>query len=332
MCARDSALQFVPIGRPIANTQMHVLDPELHPVPIGTAGDLYIGGIQVGRGYLNRPELTAERFIPDPFRAGGTLYKTGDLARYLPEGDIEFLGRSDFQVKIRGFRVELGDIESALEAYPGVRGAVVVAHERSDGDLELVAYVAHPDGARVRISELRTYLLARLPEYMVPVRTIIVEHFTLSTNGKIDRRALPPIERVRPELDTPYEPPRSPLERLIAERWSLSLDLDRVGRHDRFFELGGTSLQAARFVTGLQVDLDEPLVVISLFGAPTVAEYAAYLERQYPVSVARLVGSVRTGAGDRETAGAPRDATRDRRSGRTAMARQRETRQAARDS
>ena len=261
-------------------------------------GDLYIGGVQVGMGYLNRAELTAERFIADPFREGGTLYKTGDLARYLPDGNIEFLGRSDFQVKIRGFRVELGEIEAALEAVEGVRGAVVTAHERPDGETELVAYVAHPEGDALSSRALRTRLAERLPEYMVPALFIAVERFPLSANGKVDRKALPPPVRIRPELAMPYAPPRSELQRRIAERWRRILDLDRVGVNDRFFELGGSSLQAARFVNQIQSELGEPVSVASLFGAPSVAEYATYLEREHPAASARLGGSAAAAAPD----------------------------------
>jgi amino acid adenylation domain-containing protein len=290
VCDPASDLPFVPIGKPIANTQLHILDADMRPLGVGAVGELYIGGIQVGRGYVKRPELTAERFLADPFRAGGTLYRTGDLVRYLPDGNIEFLGRSDFQVKIRGFRVELGEIEAALEAVEGVRGAIVVAHERSEGDLELVAYVAHPDGEGLPVDELRSHLAGQLPEYMVPTTFIAVERFPLNPNGKVDRKALPPPVRLRPRLQTPYAPPRTGLQRLIAEAWRRILDLDRVGIHDRFFELGGTSLQAARFVNEMQLALGESIFVVTLFGAPSVAEYAAFLEQQFPAAVARLLG------------------------------------------
>ncbi len=296
-CDPRSDLAFVPIGKPIANTQMHVLDPELRPVPIGTAGELYIGGVQVGRGYLNRPELTAERFIADPFATepGARLYKTGDLARYLPDGNIEFLGRSDFQVKIRGFRVELGEIEAALEAIDGVRQAIVVARERSGGDLELVAYVSTAGISTAgqhgpTTDDLKARLLTRLPAYMVPTTFVSIERFPLSPNGKVDRKALPAPTRARPELGTPYAEPRSAVERLVADKWRHILDVEAVGIHDRFFELGGTSLQAARFVNEMQTELRESIFVVTLFAAPSVAEYAAFLRDQYPVAVARLVG------------------------------------------
>jgi amino acid adenylation domain-containing protein len=292
-CDPASDLTFVPIGKPIANTQIHIVDEDMRPTPVGTAGELLIGGVQVGQGYLNRPELTAERFIDDPFsdRQGAHLYRTGDLARWMPDGNIEFLGRADFQVKIRGFRVELGEIEAALEASDGVRQAIVVARERSSGDLELVAYVSRTEGNDATDDDLRTRLLARLPAYMVPTTFVAIEQFPLSPNGKVDRKALPDPPRIRPDLGTPYAPPRSALERLVAAKWERNLELDSVGVHDRFFELGGTSLQAARFVNEMQSELGESIFVVSLFAAPSVAEYAAFLEDQYPAAVARLVGT-----------------------------------------
>jgi len=292
-CEPHSTLSFVPIGKPVANTQMHVLDDQLQPVPVGTAGELIIGGVQVGRGYLNRPELTAERFIEDHLsgRPGARLYRTGDLARYMPDGNIEFLGRSDFQVKIRGFRVELGEIEAALEAIPGVRQAVVMARERSNGDKDLIAYVSPAEGRARPTEALRAALLERLPAYMCPTTFVQIERFPLSPNGKVDRKALPAPTRDRPDLGTPFAPPRSRLERLIAELWQDALDVEAVGVDDRFFELGGTSLQAARFVNEMQTRLHESIFVVSLFGAPSVADYAAFLQEQYPAAVARLVGS-----------------------------------------
>jgi amino acid adenylation domain-containing protein len=292
-CDPASELAFVPIGRPVANTQIHILDEGLQPVPVGSAGELCIGGVQVGEGYLRRPELTRERFVEDPLsgRAGSRLYRTGDLARYLPSGDIEFLGRSDYQVKVRGFRVELGEIEAALEAIEGVRQTVVVARERSGGDLELVAYLSHASGEDLPIDELRRLLAARLPEYMVPTLFVPLDQFPLTSSGKVDRKLLPPPVRRRPQLGEPYVPPRTPVERLVAEKWRLILDLDEVGVHDRFFELGGTSLQAARFVNQMQVALDESIFIVTLFSAPSVASYAAFLESQYPAAVARLLGA-----------------------------------------
>ena len=254
-------------------------------MPIGTAGELYIGGVQVGRGYLNRPELTAERFIDDPFSGvpDARLYKTGDLARYLPDGNIEFLGRADFQVKIRGFRVELGEIEAALEAIAGVRQAIVVARERSGGDLELVAYVSSSNGDGPTTEDLRAQLLARLPAYMVPDhvrhdRPVPPEPERQGrSEGPPRAAACPPRARAR---RTPRRDPSS-------SAWSPTsgndiLEIEAVGVHDRFFELGGTSLQAARFVNEMQAELEESIFVVTLFTAPSVAEYAAFLRGAVP--------------------------------------------------
>ena len=303
-CDPSSDLSFVPIGKPIANTQIHILDDRMAPVPVGTAGELYIGGVQVGRGYLHRPELTAERFVDDPFAPlpGARLYRTGDLARYLEDGSVEFLGRADFQVKIRGFRVELGEIEAAIEAVPGVEQAVVVAHRRADGEQELVGYLAGPDAAAVPGHELRTRLAARLPEYMVPTTFVRLERFELTPNGKVDRAALPKPVRDRADLGVAYVAPRTALERLIVERWQALLGIERIGVHDRFFELGGTSLQAARFVQSIAGTLDASIFVVTLFTAPSPAEYAALLEAQYPEAVARTTGA---GPAGRPAVGGP---------------------------
>jgi amino acid adenylation domain-containing protein len=347
-CDPESPLPFVPIGKPIANTQLHILDAAMGPVPVGDVGELHIGGVQVGLGYLKRAELTAERFVTDPFRPGGTLYKTGDLARHLPDGTIEYLGRSDFQVKIRGFRVELGEIEAAMEAFDGVRRAVVVAHQRPGAGAELIAYLARQAGQELSIEELRSRLGERLPEYMVPSTFITVEQFPLNSSGKVDRKALPQPVRVRPDLGTPYVAGRTALERAIAQLWCGVLDLDRVGIHDRFFELGGTSLQAARFVNLLQAKFGEVILVATLFGAPSISQYAALLEEQYPAGVAQLLGlppgeriiDIRAGSpGDRPavppangSAAEPAAGPGAARRGRASLAEQRSRRQTARPS
>jgi len=193
LCQRDSTLRTVPIGRPMANTQLYILDQKLRPVPIGVAGELYIGGANVARGYLNRPELTAERFIPDPFskQPGARLYKTGDLARFLPDGAIEFLGRMDFQVKVRGHRIELGEIESVLMQHEAVREAAVLVHEAAPGDQRLVAYLVCPADPIPTVSELRHFLKQQLPDYMIPAAFIFLEAMPLTPSGKTNRQALP---------------------------------------------------------------------------------------------------------------------------------------------
>jgi len=280
-CEREGRRTSVPIGRPIANTRIHLLDPVLEPVPIGAPGELYIGGVQVGRGYLGRPELTAERFIPDPWgEPGSRLYRTGDLARHLPDGAVEFLGRIDHQVKVRGFRIELGEVEAALAAHPAVREAVVVARA-DDAGRRLVAYlVPHPEGAEaplLSLAELRANLSLTLPDYMVPAAWVLLGALPLTPSGKVDRRALPAPEGGRLELGAVYVAPRTALEELLAGIWAEVLGLDRVGVHDNFFALGGHSLLAAQVVSraGEALEIEVPLRL--LFEAPTVAGLAESL-------------------------------------------------------
>ena len=273
----------VPIGRPIANTQLYVLDSHMQVVPVGVPGELHVGGAGVTGGYLNRPDLTAERFVPNPFdrTPGAHLYKTGDLARFLPDGNIEYLGRIDHQVKVRGFRIELGEIEAALLGHPAVREAVVIAREDTPGDKRLVAYyttveTSAPNAAGLDAEQLRALLLARLPEYMVPAAYVRLTAMPLTPNGKLDRKALP-----APEADAyavrGYEAPCGEIETALAAIWGDVLKLDRVGRQDNFFELGGHSLLAVILIErmrrkGLQVD------VRALFAASTLAELAATVE------------------------------------------------------
>ena len=219
-CERGDSRMSVPIGRPVSNTQIRLLDPRLEPVPIGVAGELYIGGVQVGRGYHRRPELTGERFIPDPFsnEPGARLYRTGDLARYLPDGAIEYLGRIDHQVKIRGFRIELGELEAVLAEHPGTAQVVAMVREDVQGDRRLVAYVV-ADGDRTQIvSALRALVVRKLPQYMHPAAYVVLDTMPLSPNGKADRKALPPPE-ARRELEHVATAPRSDLEREIASVW-----------------------------------------------------------------------------------------------------------------
>src|SRR6185436_8949361 len=225
----------VPIGRPVANTRIRLLDGEGNPVPVGVAGELFIAGVQVGRGYLHRPDLTAERFVPDG--GGARMYRTGDLARYLPDGEIEYLGRLDHQVKIRGFRIELGEVEAALARHPEVREAVVLA--RGEG---LVGYVVPPVS-----TDLRAFLRDSLPEHMVPSGLVFLEAMPLTPNGKVDRKALAQIEPER-QADG-FVAPRTATEERLAAIWSELLGVARIGIADRFFDLGGHSLLATRVVS-----------------------------------------------------------------------------------
>ncbi|PYT28586.1 MAG: non-ribosomal peptide synthetase, partial [Acidobacteria bacterium] len=245
----DSA--SVPIGRPIANTQVYVLDRWLNPVPIGVVGELHIGGVGLARGYWNRPELTGEKFIPDPFRAspGGRLYKTGDLARYLPDGTLEFLSRIDHQVKIRGFRIELGEIEAVLAEHHGVSESVVLAREDAQGHKRLVAYVVAEKQAAPTVTELRNWVKERLPEYMVPSAFVMLQAIPVTHNGKVDRRALPVPDTLRPDLEQGYLAPRTSAEETLARIWADVLKLERVGVNDNFFELGGDSILGIQVIS-----------------------------------------------------------------------------------
>ncbi len=276
-CRRDGDPRPVPIGHPIANTEMLVVDRHLQLVPSGVVGELCIGGRNLARGYLDRPELTAERFVPHPVdpSPGARLYRTGDLARTRDDGAIEYLGRLDHQVKLRGLRIELGEIEQALGEHPAVREAIAIAREHR-GDTRLVAYAS---GANLPpTSELIAWLRDRLPDYMVPSTVVILDAFPLSRNGKVDRAALPEPEFTRPQLATTYAAPATPLEHVVHDIWARLLGLERVGVEDNFFELGGHSLLMAQIRSALQEDLKCRLSLVELFHYPTVRTLAAHLE------------------------------------------------------
>ena len=273
---RITSADEVTIGRPIANAQIYILNSCLHPVAIGVQGELYIAGAGVARGYLNRPELTAERFLPDPFGAapGARMYKTGDLARYRPDGSIEFLGRSDQQVKIRGFRIELGEIEAALGQHPAVREAVILAREDAPGEKRLVAYAV----THAATDELRRFLRDRLPEYMLPAVFVLLDALPLMPNGKIDRGALRAPDRSRPELNKAFVAPRGPTEEIVAEIWAQLLDIERIGIHDNFFDLGGHSLLATQLMSRVRETFQVEIPLRRLFELPTVASLAENIE------------------------------------------------------
>ncbi|MEH2283675.1 MAG: amino acid adenylation domain-containing protein [Nostoc sp.] len=267
----------VPIGRPIANIQIYLLDRYLNPVPIGVPGELYIGGVGVGRGYLNRPELTEEKFIPNPFsdNSAARLYKTGDLARYLPNGEIEYIGRIDHQVKIRGFRIELGEIEALISQHLAVRETVVVVAESQS----LAAYVVpHPDQT-LTITELRGFLEQKLPNYMLPTAFVMLEALPLTPNGKVDRKALKAPDTARPELEAVYQPPQTEVEQTIADIWQKLLQVEHVGIYDNFFELGGHSLLLVQVNSKLRDKFQKDLSVLDLFRYPTINSLASYLNQ-----------------------------------------------------
>ena len=287
----------VPIGRPIANTRIDLLDSRLHPVPIGAPGELYIGGAGVARGYLNRPALTAERFVPDPSGSepGARLYRTGDLATYA-EGELHFLGRNDDQVKIRGFRVELGEIEAVLKQREGVRDAVVLAREDNLGDKRLVAYLIKEEGALSNPEELRRWVGEKLPEHMVPASFVWMTAFPLTANGKVDRRQLPSPDSKRPELSGAYVAPRNALEQVLAEVWIEILRIDQIGVHDSFFSLGGDSIRSVRLVAAAK-ERGLTFTVQQLFRHQTIADLAKFLEAEAGVS---LSAEASTAAADPE--------------------------------
>ena len=275
----------IPLGRPLGNTRVYVLDGTGEPAPVGVVGEIYIGGAGVARGYLNRADVTAERFVSDRFALDGSerMYKTGDLGRWLADGTIEFLGRNDFQVKVRGYRVELGEIEACLKEHETVREAVVLAREDMSGDQRLVAYYTsieanQEESESLSVEPLRRHVSAKLPEYMVPAAYVRLEKLPLTPNGKLNRKALPAPKEDAYGGARDYEEPIGEIERTVAEIWAKVLKVERVGRRDNFFELGGHSLLSVRVIAnmrraGLEVDLQ------GLFATPTLAELAAGMEK-----------------------------------------------------
>ncbi len=283
--------QGVPIGMPLADARVYLFDPEMQPMPVGMAGEIYLGGIGVGRGYLNRPDLTAERFVPDPFGApGARLYRTGDIAHRLPDGRLEFQGRADHQVKIRGFRIELGEVQAALDRHPAVRESVAAVREDTPGDRRLVAYYVPKGEEKPSVTELRSFLLEKLPEPVIPSVFVALDALPVNRHGKVDRKALPVPAELRPELAEAYVEPGTPLEKYLAELWREILRLDRVGANDGFFELGGDSLKAALFINKLEKKLGRYVYVTALFDAPNVAAFARRLGEDDPEAVGKVFG------------------------------------------
>ncbi|MBT2510605.1 amino acid adenylation domain-containing protein [Streptomyces sp. ISL-98] len=283
------AQDVVPIGRPLPNMAMYVLDPALEPVPVGVTGELYVGGTGVARGYAGRPDLTADRFVPDPYGpAGARLYRTGDLVRQLPDGNVEFLGRIDDQVKIRGYRVELGEIQTVLAGHPAVREAVIGIHEPVPGDKRLVAYVVPvPEAEMPGAADFAEYASLRLPEYMVPSAFITLDSIPLNANGKVDRRALPAPDRSSLRSEVEHVPPRTETERLLAGIWSQVLDVEQIGVHDRFFDLGGHSLLMIKVLAAArQVGLT--ISVWRMYQHETLLDLAAAVDEDAAEAAAAL--------------------------------------------
>ncbi|HEY3566611.1 MAG TPA: amino acid adenylation domain-containing protein [Thermoanaerobaculia bacterium] len=293
-------LREAPMGRPLAGDRAWVLDARLEPVPIGVPGELCLGGAGVARGYLDRPELTAGRFLPDPFSGieGARLYRTGDLVRWLPSGDLEFLGRVDRQVKVRGFRVELGEIEAALAEHPGVREVAVLAREDQPGERRLVAYLTPQAGRELETGELRAFLKERLPDHMVPAAFVTLAALPLNSSGKVDRRALPAPDASRPDLAAGYVAPSTPAEEAVADIWREVLGVERVGVHDDFYELGGHSLLLPQVMLRLRRDLEIEIPLRSLVEETTVAGLALTVEELLLEQIERQMALA--GDGERE--------------------------------
>ncbi|MEA2174580.1 MAG: hypothetical protein QOD00_2172, partial [Blastocatellia bacterium] len=266
----------VPIGRPIANMQLYVLDHFLHPSPVQVPGELYIGGAGVARGYLNRPALTAEKFIPHPFsdEPGARLYRTGDLARYLPDGNLEFLGRIDHQVKILGYRVEIGEIEAVLKEHPSIGETFVMDYLDASGDRRLVAYLVAGAEPAPPVSDLRRFLQEKLPDYMIPSSFMWLDALPLSASGKVERRLLPAPEHSRQRAGEAYVAPHNEIEQTIATVWQEVLQVAQVGIHDNFFDLGGDSIRVYEVHNKLRERLSVQLSILDLFRYPTVEALA----------------------------------------------------------
>ncbi len=302
-CQQESNLRKVPIGLPIANTQLYILDSYLQPVPIGVPGELHIGGVQIARGYLNRPELTEQKFIPNPFQdvkfgihtsdanllelkeKSQRLYKTGDLVRYLPDGNIEYLRRLDYQVKIRGFRIELGEIENVISQHPMVRETIVIARGDRLEDQQLVAYIVFQQQVReqnqetLSLSNLRDVLKDKLPDYMLPGAYVVLNTLPLTPNGKVNRRSLPAPDKSRPQLGSTFVAPRNYIEEQIANIWSQILKIEQVGIYDNFFELGGYSLIAIRVIAQLRQAFEIELPLHIFTEVPTIAKLAEHIHK-----------------------------------------------------
>ncbi len=280
--ASESRAAILPLGKPLANTHIYLLDAHLQPVPIWTVGELYVGGECLARGYINRPELTAEKFIPDPFggEPGARMYRTGDLAHYRPDGNIEFLGRVDQQVKIRGFRIELGEVEAVMRQHPQVREGVVIAREDTPGERRLVAYFVPRQRVAPVVNELRAFLKERLPEYMVPSTFVIRDSLPLTAQGKLDRKALPAPDSARPDMKVMFVPPRDALEVQLAQIWEEIFNSRPIGVTDNFFELGGHSLLVVRLMAMIEKQFGQELPISVIFQGATIEHLAKQLRQQ----------------------------------------------------
>ncbi len=289
----------IPIGKPQINNRLYVLDRHLNLSPLGTPGELHIGGPQVATGYLGEPDLTSERFIPDPFSENGEarIYKTGDMVRYRPDGQLEFLGRTDHQVKIRGFRIELHEIQTAVEAHPSVREAYIMVREDIPGSMNLTAYLVPAGGRKIDPAGLKAFVRDRLPGYMIPADMVILERLPIASGGKIDRDSLPPPPGR--QLNKSRIQPRTPIEKLLAGLFSRTLKVDKVGLDDDFFDLGGHSLLAIKLISKLEKEMGRSLAVTTLFEAPTVAKLARVLDQAMGSKDSSFMVKIKSGEAER---------------------------------
>jgi amino acid adenylation domain-containing protein len=307
-CEKEATRRAVPIGRPIANTQIYILDGGMKAVPVGVAGELYIGGVGLGRGYINRPDLTGERFVPNPYERGkgSRLYATGDLARYLVDGSIEYIGRLDHQVKIRGFRIELGEIEAVLAWHPQVRECLVTAHKDVSGETRLVAYLVGEGEGFPSGSELREYVGEKLPPYMMPTAFVRLEEMPVTANGKVDRKALPPADNLSLKPEAVYVEPQNEAQRLIAEVMRDLLRVDKIGIHHNFFDVGAHSLLMVQAHARLREAFKKEFPLLKIFESPTISSLARYLtEGEFETGAfqqGRSRGELRKVAGRRKPA------------------------------
>lgn len=287
----------VPIGKTIDDVEIYILDENANQLPVGEVGEIYIGGKGVARGYLNRPKLNAQKFLNDPFsdEKNARMYRTGDLGKLLQDGNYDFVGRADEQIKLRGYRIELGEIEATLSTHPCVREAVVNLWGEHAEEKKLIAYFTVQKDTKVSSSQLRNFLSEKLPEYMIPARFIYRSQLPVALSGKIDRKALGAPGKERPSLEQAYVAPQNKLQQQLVRRWEKILQISPIGIHDKFFELGGNSLQAARFISELQADIGETIFIVTIFDYPTIAQYADMLGRDYKNVINVLTGNNETG-------------------------------------
>ncbi len=292
----------VPIGKPIDNVQIYILNEKLEKVKAGEIGEIHIGGKGVARGYLNRKELTKEKFIQNPFgkKKKDRLYKSGDLGRFLPDGNIDFIGRADHQVKLRGYRIEMGEVEAAISQHPNVRETVVDIFGEKSTDQKLVGYLTLKNGTKLNATQLRNFLEEKIPEYMIPSTFMFLEKMPFATSGKIDRKNLPQPNNARPDLEQKFVASETNLEDWLTQLWQEVLGLEKIGIDDKFFELGGNSLQAAAFVAKVQKELNETVFIVSIFEAPTIREYAKFLEKNYHNVLSKSVFQNRLNSNERD--------------------------------